>query len=55
MYVLFKFTGKDQVSVGVVPVSLNNSSAESCDAVYPLAIGNCNENRCDLFVLMVVR
>ena len=37
--------GKDQVSVGVVAVNFSHSSSESSGSVYPLAIGNCKENR----------
>ena len=38
-------TGKDQVSVGVVAVNFEHASSESSSSVYPLAIGNCKENR----------
>ncbi|KAK3712977.1 hypothetical protein QZH41_008926 [Actinostola sp. cb2023] len=37
--------GKDQVSVGVVPVDYKHISSESAGSVYPLAIANCKENR----------
>ena len=33
-------SGKDQVSVGIVPINISGKSSLS---VYPLAIANCNE------------
>ncbi|XP_028513987.1 uncharacterized protein LOC110236083 [Exaiptasia diaphana] len=41
--------GKEQVSVGLVPVDV---SSESYDSVYPLAIANCKEDRTNLKALI---
>ena len=42
---LFLFAGKNQVAVGLVPISFENKSSESALSVYPVAIANCKENR----------
>ena len=40
------------MAVGLVPINFMNKSSESALSVYPLAIGNCKENRsvynCDM-------
>ena len=33
------------MAVGLVPINFMNKSSESALSVYPLAIGNCKENR----------
>lgn len=43
--IFWNYKGKDQVSVGVVAVDVDHASSESCGSVFPLAIGNCKENR----------
>ena len=42
---VFLFAGKNQVAVGLVPISFENKSSESALSVYPVAIANCKENR----------
>ena len=37
--------GKNQVHKGMVPLDLPHLSSQSCKAVWPLAIGNCKEDR----------
>lgn len=44
--------GKDQVSVGIVPVDYNFQTSESAESVYPLAIANCKEDRSVRFFLV---
>jgi len=38
--------GKDQVTVGAVPLDAKYWSSQSAKSVYPLAIANCKEKRC---------
>jgi len=47
------FFGKDQVTVGVVPLDAKHRSSQSAKSVYPLAIANCKEKRKDLRNLFV--
>lgn len=42
------FFGKDQVTVGIVPLDAQHRSSQSAKSVYPLAIANCKEKRDDL-------
>ncbi|KAK3736982.1 hypothetical protein QZH41_015632, partial [Actinostola sp. cb2023] len=37
--------GKDQISIGVVPIDFAKKSPESALSVYPVAIANCKEER----------
>lgn len=37
--------GRNQVAVGIVPIDFTNKSPESALSVYPIAIGNCTEER----------
>ena len=39
------FIGKDQVTVGIVPLDAQHRSSQSAKSVYPLAIANCKERR----------
>ena len=43
--ILFYILGKDQVTVGVVPLDTKHRSSQSAKSVYPLAIANCEEKR----------
>jgi len=43
--ILFYILGKDQVTVGVVPLDAKHRSSQSAKSVYPLAIANCKEKR----------
>lgn len=43
----FFFTGKDQVSLGIVPANHPYLSSQSSRAVYTIAVANCGENRYD--------
>jgi len=42
---MYMYIGKNQVAVGVVPIGFKDKSSESALSVYPIAIGNCKENR----------
>lgn len=43
--ILFYILGKDQVTVGVVPLVAKHRSSQSAKSVYPPAIANCKEKR----------
>ena len=41
----FFFSGRNQVSVGIVPIGFKGKSSESALSVFPIAIANCKEQR----------
>ena len=44
-FFVFCIQGKNQVAVGLAPIDFANKSSESALSIYPIAIGNCKENR----------
>lgn len=44
-YPYYKWLGRNQVAVGLVPINFANKSSESALSVYPVAIANCKEKR----------
>ena len=44
-YILDISAGKEQVTVGIVPLDSHHQSSQSAKSVYPVVIANCKENR----------
>lgn len=42
---VFVFSGRNQVTIGIVPIGFKGKSSESALSFFPMAIANCKEQR----------